>query len=88
MAENNFNFLQNIPICIEEEEELLLTALENGIADNDHGKMQRKKHASQKHSDAHIPSIWRICLALSQYQHSESVQQQFMGMQSLNIRSI
>lgn len=28
MAENNFNFLQNIPICIEEEEELLLTALE------------------------------------------------------------
>lgn len=39
MAENNFNFLYNIPICIKDEE-LLLTALENGDADADHGKTE------------------------------------------------
>lgn len=47
MAENNFNFLQNIPICTKEEE-LLLTALENGNNDNDQGKIK----TSQKHSNA------------------------------------
>lgn len=41
MAENNFNFLQNIPICIEEEEELLLTALEALITTM--GKWRRRK---------------------------------------------
>lgn len=87
MAENNFNFLQNIPICIEEEEELLLTALENGSADNDHGKMKKKKKL-HKNIQMHT------CLLSGEfawYFLNISIPKVFSSnlcMQSLNIRSI
>lgn len=67
MAENNFNFLQNIPICTTEEKELLLTALENGKVEND----QEKIKTSQKHSNAHLSrefTLYTIYLSILEFQ--------------------